>query len=82
MARETYLISSGGVGGRGGVLVKERTYSPILGGLFLPLVKKHLTVNVPWKCIFSINRSIITVDSVYKMVSGALHLLSVKRCAQ
>ena len=41
--------------------------SPIPGGLFLPLVEKHQTVNVLWECIFFINRSIITVDAVYKI---------------
>ena len=41
--------------------------SPIPGGLFLPLVEKHQTMNVLWECIFFINRSIITVDAVYKI---------------
>ena len=41
--------------------------SPVPGGLFLPLVEKHQTMNVLWESIFFIHRTIITVDSVYKI---------------
>lgn len=56
MARETQLILSESVDGKEGIL-KENISTPIFRELFLPLVKTHLIMNVPWKCIFFINRS-------------------------